>query len=237
MDKPQETLTTEPLDEAGADVVPNSSLTAVIEKKLERLILSGQIKAGERLNEIQLARQFDVSRGPVREAARSLAARGLAQSVPNRGFFVRSIPLKEALEIYDLRAAIFGLAGRLVADRMSDQIFHDLEGFVDRMDAFALERNFEGYYPVNLAFHAYLIDATDNTALKREYFSLVNKIHLCRATGLVHKDGMFLSNREHRDMVDALASGDKIRAQESFFRHVERAKRRFEQAAQTASTI
>lgn len=150
---------------------------------------------------------------------------------------MRSTPLKEALEICNLRAAVFGLAGRLVADKMSDQIFHDLQDFVDHMDVFATERNFEVYYPVNLAFYAYLIDATENNALKHEYSGLVNKIHLCRAAGLVQKDGMFLSNREHRDVIDALASGDKFRAQESFFRHVERAKHRFEKAAGTAQSV
>lgn len=215
-------------ESSGLDVLRTSSLTLAMERELERLILNGELKAGERLNEIQLSRQFGVSRGPIREAAQSLTARGLTESVRNRGVFVRAVPVSEALEIYDLRAAIFGLAGRLITDRMTDDILHDLQDFVRRMDAYAADRNFDSYYPVNLEFHGYLIDRTGSATLRREYYSLVNKIHLCRAKSLVHAGGLSVSNQEHRDMVDALASGDKLRAQESFFRHVERARRRFE---------
>jgi DNA-binding GntR family transcriptional regulator len=225
--------TPESIDEGSSlSILKQSSLTAEVERELEKLLLNGELKPGERLNEIQLAKRFGVSRGPVREAARSLTARGLTETIRNRGVFVRSISLSEALEIYDLRAAIFGLAGRLVTDLLTDDLMLTLTERVDAMDRFAASGDFDAYYPTNLQFHANLIDATKNATLKREYYSLVNKIHMCRAKGLVHSGGLLISNREHRDMVDSLASGDKFRAQESFFRHVERAKIRFQKATQ-----
>src|SRR5687768_3586195 len=77
------------------------SLTSALERELERLILSGELPPGDRINEIHLARRFGTSRGPIREATRSLEAKGLVQVVRNRGVFIRRLSIEEALEIYD----------------------------------------------------------------------------------------------------------------------------------------
>jgi DNA-binding GntR family transcriptional regulator len=204
-----------------------SSLTGALERELEHLILTGELKPGERLNEIQLSTRFGTSRGPLREATRSLHAKGLVDIIRNRGVFVRSVSPEEAREIYEVRAAIFGLAGRLLTDRLTDEMLAKLEDYLTRMDAVAAGRNFDDYYPINLAFHDYLVTSTGNRTLVREYKGFVNKLHLCRARGLVQAGGLAVSNREHREMVDALASGNRDRAQEAFFRHVERSKLRF----------
>ncbi|CAN5656194.1 GntR family transcriptional regulator [soil metagenome] len=203
-----------------------SSLTGAIEKELEHLILTGGLKPGERLNEIQLSTRFGTSRGPLREATRSLQGKGLVEIIRNRGVFVRAVSPKEALEIYDVRAAIFGLAGRLLVDRLTDEMLRTLNAFLARMDVIAESRDFDSYYPVNLEFHEFLVSATGNATLVREYRGFVNKLHLFRARNLVQTGGLAVSNREHRAMVDALASGSRERAQEAFFRHVERAKLR-----------
>jgi DNA-binding GntR family transcriptional regulator len=202
------------------------SLTGALERELEHLILTGELKPGERLNEIQLSTRFGTSRGPLREATRSLQGKGLVDVIRNRGVFVRALSPKEALEIYDVRAALFGLAGRLLVDRLTDEMLSELNILLDRMDEIAEARDFDSYYPVNLQFHEYLVTSTGNATLLGEYRSFVKKLHLFRARNLVQPGGLKVSNREHRAMVDALASGNRERAQEAFFRHVERAKLR-----------
>lgn len=208
-------------------ILRTSSLTGALERELEHLILTGDLKPGERLNEIQLSTRFGTSRGPLREATRSLQAKGLVDIIRNRGVFVRSVSPAEALEIYDVRAAIFGLVGRLLTDLVTDEMLAKLNDYLDQMDRIASSQNFDDYYPVNLAFHDYLVTSTGNKTLLQEYKGFVNKLHLCRARGLVQAGGLAVSNREHREMVDSLASGDRLRAQEAFFRHVERSKLRF----------
>lgn len=214
-------------DEVGSALSAPGSLAAHLERELEHLILTGELKAGERLNEIHLASRFGTSRGPLREATRYLQAKGLVTTVRNRGVYVRSISTEEALQIYDVRAAIFGLAGRLLTDLVSDRMLRDLAEYLDQMDRQAAELDIDNYYHANLEFHDYLVTSTGNASLVREYKSLVDKLHLCRARGLVQAGGMSLSNWEHREMVNSIASGDKFRTQEAFFRHVERAKKRF----------
>ena len=206
---------------------PDLSLSAKLQQGLEKLILNGELKPGDKLNELALSKRFGTSRGPLREAMQNLCARGLAEPVRNRGVFVRSISPEEALELYDVRAALFGLAGYLLTDRINDTLLDQLYAFLATMDRLAKTRSVPEYYRVNLEFHDHLVRSAGNQALLLEYHSFVNRLHLCRMRVLVSAGGLNVSNHEHSEMVDAVASGDKQRAQQTFFRHVERAKMRF----------
>ena len=208
------------------DILRTSSLTSVLEREIERLILAGELPPGERINEIRLARRFGTSRGPIREATRSLEAKGLVEAIRNRGVFIRRLTVEEAVEIYELRAALFGLAGRLLAGRMNDEILAELNRALIEMDGAAAAANFEAYYPLNLEFHRFIVASAGNATLAAEYASFVKKLHLFRARSLVQGGGLAVSNREHREIVDALASGDMERAHAAHWRHVERAKHR-----------
>ena len=106
---------------AALEMRRSHSLATLVQQEIERLILDGDLKAGERLNENALAARLGVSRGPIREATRGLEKAGLVKLVVNRGAFVREIGLAEASEIYDLRALMFGLACQRVAARQALQ--------------------------------------------------------------------------------------------------------------------
>lgn len=212
-------------------IVRTVSLTNALEREIERLILSGELPPGHRINEIQLANRFGTSRGPIREATRSLEAKGLVEMVRNRGVFIRRLSLQEALEIYDIRAALFGLAARLLAERMNDEILANITGQLKAMDKVAETGDFDAYYPLNLAFHDFIMTSAGNATLAAEYKSFVKKMHLFRARSLVQGGGLAVSNREHREILDALASGDPQRAHDAAWRHVERAKHRMLAAA------
>jgi len=71
------------------DILRTRSLSSVLEGEIERLILSGEIAPGRKINENQLAVRFGTSRGPIREALRTLEGAGLVETIPNRGAFVR----------------------------------------------------------------------------------------------------------------------------------------------------
>ena len=216
-------------------ILRSVSLTSALERKLEALIVSGELEPGERLNEIHLAQRFGTSRGPLREATRSLEAKGFVEVVRNRGVFVRRISVDEACEIYDLRGTLLGLAGRLVSLKMSDSLLRHLEELVAAMGHAANENDLDAYYPLNLQFHDTIIDASGNGLLALEYARFVNKMHLFRQKSLVQGGGLAVSNSEHREMLSALSSGDPDRAYQTHWRHVERAKHRMIAAVSASS--
>ena len=207
-------------------VLRTSTLQSVLERELEKAVVSGAIAPGGRVNENALAGRFGVSRGPIREALRALEAAGLVYSIPNRGFFVRLLDLEEATHIYDVRAALFGLAGETLARTASEKIIADLNDHLDQMDRAAQARDFDAYYPLNLAFHRYVIESTGNPVLAGHYLDLVKQMHLFRARSLGPGGGLAVSNAEHREMVEAVARRNPEAARQAFANHVIRAKQR-----------
>lgn len=206
------------------EILKSQSLTTLLKAEIERLILSGSFSAGGRINENALAARFGVSRGPVREACRALAELGLVELIPNRGVFIRRIERREAEELYDLRAGLFGLAARLLAQIVTEEQLVDMESLLDRMDAAA--QVLDDYYPLNLRLHELILVFTGNERLITAYRQLVKELHLFRARGLVQGGGLAVSNAEHRDIVAALRARNPLAAFEAAYRHVENGKRR-----------
>ena len=114
-------------------ILRTQSLTTVVFQELERRIMEGELLSGERINEKQLAEEQGVSRGPIREACRRLEEAGLVEIKVNRGVFVRELKFIDLLEIYDIRAALFGFAGRVLARVVSMEQTEQLENLVERM--------------------------------------------------------------------------------------------------------
>lgn len=208
------------------EILKTVSLTSALERELETLIVSGELPPGARLNEIQLASRFGTSRGPLREATRSLEAKGYVEVIRNRGVFVRQLSIDEACEIYDLRGTLFALAGRIAAQRMTKKLLSRLESLIAGMEAAAEKNDLNSYYPLNLEFHSVILDTSGNGMLIKEYRRFVNKMHLFRVKSLVQGGGLAVSNDEHREILAALASEDPDRAYLACWRHVERAKYR-----------
>jgi phosphonate utilization transcriptional regulator len=207
-------------------VLQTSSLATAIEREVERLILSGSFAPGERINENKLAQKLGTSRGPIREAVRALEGSGLVVSIPNRGSFIRRLSIEEALEVYEVRSVLFGLAGQLLAARVTDKQIAQMKGFVAGMEKASRKQDFEAYYPLNLAFHEFIVDSAGNATLAQHYRRLVNKLHLFRARSLVQGGGLAVSNKEHQEMLAAIAARDPGRAFEAHRRHVSSAKDR-----------
>ena len=115
-------------------LLQSSSLTNVVQQEIERAILVGEYAPGSKLIEATLADKMGVSRGPVREAFRMLEEAGLVRTEKNRGVFVRDIPIDEAVEIFDLRAAMDELVGRQLAQNITPAQLKEIKGLVDQME-------------------------------------------------------------------------------------------------------
>jgi DNA-binding GntR family transcriptional regulator len=212
---------------SAVDLLRSHTLVSVTQAELERMILGGELRMGDRINELALASRLNVSRGPIREACRALVQAGLLETKANRGFFVRKLALKEVSDLYDLRAGLMRLAGELAAQRIGDEALKRLEACVEAMDAAQREGDAERFRDLNSDFHAQLVQATENGRLVAIYEGLVKEIRLFRRRGLVSPDALHVSNEEHRAILEGIAARDSERAARAMERHILQGKARF----------
>ncbi len=211
-------------------LLQNSSLTSVVQGELERMILSGELAPGDKLTEMALARRLGVSRGPLREAFRMLEEAGLVRTEKNRGVFVRDIPIDEAAEIFDLRAAMDELVGRQLALAITPAQLKEARSLVDAMErlvkAPSSEDSARGYHLLNLQFHDRLVEMAGNRKLTAIYRKLIKELSLFRRLNLADAWLLPVSAGEHRAIVKAIASGDADAAGRAMFAHAMESKER-----------
>jgi phosphonate utilization transcriptional regulator len=201
-------------------LVQSSSLPMLVQQALERMILRGEFAAGSKLNEEAIAERLGVSRGPVREAFRALEESGLVRLEKNRGVFVRQISVDEADEIYELRAVLDEWVGRQLAQSATTEQLRELQTIVDRMERAAAKNDVDAYYHLNLEFHERMVAFTSNAKLSATYRRLVNELSLLRHANLAHGGALPVSTREHREIVERIASGNSVAAGKALFEHV-----------------
>jgi DNA-binding GntR family transcriptional regulator len=144
----------------------------------------------------------------------------LRDDVPHRGVFVRRVSIDEADEIYEVRAGLDELVGRLLAPRIQPGQLAELRELLKKMQQAARGRSVKDYYPLNVEFHDRLAEFTGNAKLLAAYRRLVNELHLYRRETLARGTDSFpISTREHAEIVDALARRDADRAGKLLFDH------------------
>ena len=205
---------------------PELGLAHGICEQLQRFIYSGEVAPGERINEAALALRMGTSRGPIREAIRMLTGIGLVVAVPNRGVFVRQISVREMLEIYELRALLFGFAAQQAAEHLSDADRLEFEQLLAGMDAACEAGDGQRYYVLNLRFHALLMAQCHNQRAQQAYEDHVKELHLYRRRYFNATINMRRSNNEHRRIFEAIAKGAQDRAGKLAQAHVLQGRQR-----------
>jgi len=208
----------------------SSSLPMLMQEEIERLIMTGELPVGSRINESELAARFNTSRGPVREALRALEEAGLVRNEKNRGVFVREISFEEADEIYELREALEEIVGRRVAVAMDAAAVDRLRAMVEAMRSAAQAQDVEQYAQLNLQFHDTLLETAGSRKLTETYKRLVKELHLFRMRALDRGGGLRVSADEHADIVAAIASGDPNVAGAALRQHVAESRSRMHKA-------
>ena len=207
-------------------LLQTSSLTTVVQQEIERAILVGEYAPGSKLIEATLATKLGVSRGPVREAFRMLDEAGLVRTEKNRGVFVRDIPMDEAVEIFDLRAAMDELVGRQLATKITPLQLKEIRDLVSDMEKAVKLEDAYNYHLLNLKFHDRLVEMAGNRKLTEIYRKLIKELSLFRRLNLADGWLMPISASEHRAIVKAIASGDADKAGRAMFDHVMESKER-----------
>lgn len=204
----------------------HGELGEAVLQRIEKMVLTGAIGAGERINELQLAAKLKVSRGPLREALGRLEASGLLVSIPNRGMFVRKVELADALHLYDVRAGLARTTGRLVAQRTSPPQVERLRAAFGEMAAAVKADDVGAFYAGNLDFHSLLIEYAGNPRLAAINEAVRNELQLYLRDAVVGPARLAKSQAEHRAILEAIAAGDAERAGAAFEAHILAGKQR-----------
>ncbi|MGR3793278.1 GntR family transcriptional regulator [Vannielia sp. SX4] len=191
-----------------------------IAEELEGLILGGVFTPGERLDEVQLADRFAVSRTPLREAFHRLALSGLVEHIPHRGTFVRQPGPVELIEMFEVMAELEATCARLAAARITDEALDDMRATNARCLAAVEAADHDGYYHENERFHAILYRQSGNGFLEGECLRLHKRLMPFRRMQLRLRGRLRQSMSEHEAIVEALQRGAADEAAEALRAHV-----------------
>jgi GntR family transcriptional regulator of gluconate operon len=190
-------------------------------------ILAGDFASGDRLVEAKLAEQLGISRGPLREALKQLAAEGLVREEPRRGTFVATPTAEDVRDVYDLRVAIESRAARLVIARRDPATIDVLRRAVEGIRAAADVGDLQKLVRADYEFHETLCRVSGN---RRLHGVFVQNASALRILLRLEEERFYKSFDEvwnqHRDLLAAVQAGDAPRAEAMFTEHLESARDR-----------
>lgn len=194
--------------------------TEQIASALEDMILNGELKDGDRLDEMRLSEKFGVSRTPLREALQRLAQTDLVELLPRRGAFVRQPGLLELMQMFEAMAELEASCARLAALRITDAALDDLRAANARCRAALEAQAPDLYYSENEHFHLTLYSQCGNSWLQQETLRLHRRLKPYRRMQLRLRGRMQQSMAEHEAIVDALSAGVPDLAAQTVRAHV-----------------
>ena len=205
-----------------ADIIDISrgALHDQLAQRLRSLLVEGRIAPGAKLNERELCEQLRVSRTPLREAIKALAAEGLVDLLPNRGAVAVKLGPADVGHAFEVLAALEGLSGELAAARASDAEINEIRALHFEMRACHARQDLSGYYRLNARIHAAINQAAGNPVLAMTYRRLNARVQSLRFR--TNQDGAKWQRAvlEHERMVEALAARDGAALREVLVQHL-----------------
>lgn len=187
---------------------------------LQQAIESGRFAPGERLIERELCDLTGVSRTSVREALRELESRGLVRMVANRGPIVAVLTLQETQELYEVRAALEGLAGELFAARATDAQVRKLREHVDEITRRANNGEIVDLPSVKDGFYELLFEGAGNSVARQMLDTIHSRITLLRRTTLSRPDRAIVMASELDEIMDAIEAREPEATRRACVRHI-----------------
>jgi len=205
-----------------ADLPAHGATVAFIVERLREDILAGRLCPGSRLVECGLTARFAVSRGPVREALRRLAADGLIDQVPHRGALVRRLTSREIRELFAIRVEMEALAARLAAGSGDAEARARFAQAIEPVFA-AGARRLPDYLCENASFHDAIMTLADNLQLRDLVIRLRLPLIMAQVGDVLTESVLEASVREHRRIAEAILARDADAAAVRMRAHLERA--------------
>jgi GntR family transcriptional regulator, trigonelline degradation regulator len=189
---------------------------------LRQAILDRKLAPGQRLIERELVELTGVSRTSIREALRELAAEGLVTTIPNKGTIVAQVSVEEARQLYQVRAVLEGLAGRLFVENATDAQRRALATSFRAVER-AASKDSSIWLAAKDKFYDILFEGGGNEALRAISSQLHARINLLRSLSLTRPGRALEAVAELADIVAAVTANDAEAAAKACSRHVDNA--------------
>lgn len=195
-------------------------LREVVCETLREAIISGVLRPGERLMEIQLAEELGVSRTPVREAIRKLELEGFVIMIPRRGTYVADLSIKDINEVFEVRSALDSLVNGLAAERITEEELEQMERLLVQISACVDNGNMEKIVELDGQFHDILYRASRNDRLVGIINNLREQLTRFRTISMAYPGRLKKTIEEHTQLVEAIAARDVDLAQQLAVEHM-----------------
>lgn len=195
-------------------------LRDIVFDAIKEAILTGRLKPGERLMEVQLAEEMGVSRTPVREAIRKLELEGLVVMVPRKGAYVSGLTLKDVAEVFEIRSSLEGLAAALAAERITEDEIKSLDKILSDITQASEKGDTETVIKKDMEFHQILFSASRNQRLAQIINNLKEQIDRFRIQSFSNPVRVKSVLSEHKGIIDAIKQGDAENAEKLAKAHI-----------------
>lgn len=196
-------------------------LRDVVFNTLRKAILTGELKPGERLLEIQLANQLGVSRTPIREAIRKLELEGLVIMMPRRGAEVAQITEKDLRDVLEVRRALDALCAELACDRITEEEKQKLKDACDEFEKATATGDATTIAAADVALHDIIVEVTGNRRLIQLINNLSEQMYRYRFEYIKDENQHNNLVEEHRMIYESIVSGDKEGAAKAAKLHID----------------
>ena len=193
-----------------ADIIsiPRAALHEQVAHRLRQMLVENRIAPGAKLNERELSEVLQVSRTPLREAIKMLAAEGLVELLPNRGAIAVELSETDVLNTFEVMAGLEAQSGELAAARISDAELVEIKAMHYEMLAAFTRRDLPAYYQLNAAIHRAINCAAKNPVLTATYNQVNARLQALRFRSNQDGEKWRAAVQEHAQMIEALDRRD-----------------------------
>lgn len=208
------------------DPKANAPISSNLYSQLQKDILTGKLRPGQKLTEQVICREYKVSRTPVREALRQLETEGLVENILNRGAFVIGLTKQDFEDMFELRKIYEIQAVKWAIERITDEEMEALDETFEFMEFYTLRNDIDKMLTINAGFHQIIYEASHNRMLK-QVLSSYQTYFKYRSREHIYADN-YLTNvlEEHRMIFKAFMEKDPESGAEAMERHIENSKKR-----------
>jgi DNA-binding GntR family transcriptional regulator len=206
-----------------ADIIsiPRQVLHQEVATRLRQRLVEGQIPPGAKLNERELSESLQVSRTPLREAIKMLAAEGLVELLPNRGAVAASLSAQDVADTFEVIAGLEGQSGALAAQRITPAELAEIQALHYEMLAAFTRRDLSTYYRLNAQIHTLINAAARNPVLTHTWRTVNARLQALRFRSNFDEAKWARAVDEHERMVALLAARDADGLHRLLVQHLE----------------